>query len=51
MQGKKQEKARKINWDNIDLYDLWIIKKIPQTHIAESLGCSGPAVRKKLNLL
>ena len=41
-------KSRTVDWDRVDLYDLWKIKKIPQTHIASTLGISGSAVRKRL---
>jgi hypothetical protein len=45
------KKARTVNWDSVNLYDLWIVKKITQTEIANSLGCSNSAVRKRLKKL
>lgn len=48
------KKSRTVDWDNVDLNDLYVKQQVPQIHIASMLGCSAAAVRKrlkKLNLL
>jgi hypothetical protein len=42
------KKAWTVNWDDVDLEDLYVNKKITQVSIAAILGCSGSAVRKRL---
>ena len=45
------KKAWKVKWNDFDLYDLYVVKKTPKIKIAEIVGCSQHAVRKRLKKL
>lgn len=45
------KKNLKVQWDEIDLYDFFVIQKLSKTKIAQIVGCSDVAVNKRLKKL
>jgi len=43
--------ARKYDWDSVDLYDLYVVKKMSKLAISKIVGCSDVAVKKRLKKL